>query len=306
MKIITHGKFGKELAENYKTYATYNLQIDYHEIISQEILDTYDGWAAFSPPKNLDISHIKWIHSFAAGVDPYTSREDLNPELILTKSVGQMDRKMAEYCLTQIMLNAQNSLPLYDKQKVKSWFRIPPKSVAGETVVILGTGFMGKGISKLLHSIGMNTIGVNSSGKDTKEFDATVSFNEFIKQPSDVPYIICTLPSTKENYHLLDSTFFQLFKQAHFINCGRGEVVAIDDLLEALEKGDISLASLDVFEEEPLASNSNLWANPNIIITPHQAAITNFTDVKDSFALALKAMINNTTCELVVNLVLGY
>jgi len=306
MKIITHGKFGKELAEHYKNNRIENLQIDYLDNLTQEIIDQYDGWAAFSPPKNLEISHIKWIHSFAAGVDNYTRRTDLNPELILTKSVGDMARKMAEYCLAQIMLNAQNCLKLYDNQRSSSWLRYPPKMLRGEVVALLGTGFMAKGIADLLRAIGMKTTGINRNGNDSDNFDLTFSFAEFKKNPPAISYLISTLPSTPNNYHLLDDSFFGKFQKIHFINCGRGDVVDEDALLSALERGNISLASLDVFEQEPLAHESKLWNHPKIIISPHQASLTSCQDVLESFAIALEAVLNNQKCELKIDLKLGY
>ncbi len=305
MRIITHGKFGKELAELYHQQNNPNIQIDYVENLTQKILDKYQAWAAFSPPKNFDISHIKWIHSFAAGVDPYTNRTDLNPNLILTKSVGEMDRKMAEYCLAQIMLDAQNCLKLYDNQKEKIWKRETPKMIKGKNVAILGTGFMGKGISKLLKSVGMKTIGVNRTGKNVIDFDSTISFNALLQNNSNASYIISTLPSTKNNYHLLDSIFFSKFNHAHFINCGRGDVVDSEALLASLDSGNIALASLDVFEQEPLANDSKFWSHPKIIITPHQAAITDFEDILESFSYSLNNL-NNEDNIFRVNLDLGY
>ncbi|MFO7896140.1 MAG: NAD(P)-dependent oxidoreductase [Candidatus Cloacimonadales bacterium] len=303
MKIITHGKFGKELAAHYQNS---ELQIDYREHLDQTILDQYQAWAAFSPPPNLDISHIKWIHSFAAGVDPYLRRNDLNAELILTKSVGKMGRKMAEYCLNQILMSAQNSLPLFQKQLAQEWFRLPPQTIEAKSVAILGTGFMGKAISQLLGAVGMKIIGVNRSGQAAQQFPKTYSFEDFQQAPPAIAYLICTLPATKDNYHLLDNAFFSKFQALHFINCGRGRVVDISALLIALEKGNLSWASLDVFQQEPLSADSVLWKHPQITITPHQASLTSLEDVLESFQLARQAIITDQKSSLQVDLKRGY
>lgn len=303
MKIITQGKFGKALAANFQIS---ELEIDYVENITQEILNKYQAWAAFSPPPHLDISHIKWIHSFAAGVDPYLSRKDLNPELILTKTVGEMGRKMGEYCLAQILLAAQNCLKLYEKQQAKSWHRLPPRHITNETVAILGTGFMGQEIAQLLGSVNMKTIGINRRGQPANYFQQTFSWQEFTNQPPQISYLISTLPATPDNYHLLDASFFSKFHNLHFINCGRGSVVDSQALLWALAQKNLSLASLDVFEQEPLPQDSDLWNHPKIIITPHQASLTSLDDVIESFQIALPAVLAEKKSPLHVDLQKGY
>ena len=58
------------------------------------------------------------------------------------------------------------------------------------------------------------------------------------------------------------------------INAGRGKLQLQADILAALDKGHLWAASLDVFEEEPLPASSPLWAHPRVIITPHNASIS--------------------------------
>lgn len=303
MKIITYGKFGKDLSDKYKNS---DLKIDYYDKIDQEILDQYDSIAAFSPPKDLDISHIYWIHSFAAGVDPFAGRQDLAEDLEITKSIGEMDRKMAEYCLNQILMDAQKSLAVWEKQQQNEWFRLPPKQIKDQKVAILGTGYMGKGIARLLESVGMDVVGVNSDGREINGFRRVVTISDLKTLNTQIDIIISTLPITDNSYHLLDNDFFSSFKNIHFINCGRGKVVNSTDLITALENGYVRLASLDVFEKEPLPDDSELWQNSRIIITPHQASLTSLTDVLDSFEIALDAIINSRKCDLRADVKRGY
>jgi phosphoglycerate dehydrogenase-like enzyme len=58
---------------------------------------------------------------------------------------------------------------------------------------------------------------------------------------------------------------------AYLINIGRGAIVVLDDLVDALKTGAIAGAALDVFEVEPLPSDHPLWDFPNVILTPHTA-----------------------------------
>jgi len=183
---------------------------------------------------------------------------------------------------------------------------LPPRLIKNDTVAILGTGFMGRGIAKLLRSVNMKTIGINRRGQPAEYFQQTLSWPDFCDHPPQISYLISTLPATKDNYHLLDRAFFRRFNALHFINCGRGSVMKIEAVLEALEQQNLRLASLDVFEQEPLARESNLWKHPQVIITPHQASLTSLDDVTESFEIALEAVLAGKKSPLHVNLNKGY
>jgi phosphoglycerate dehydrogenase-like enzyme len=68
------------------------------------------------------------------------------------------------------------------------------------------------------------------------------------------------------------------------INVGRGPVVSESALVRALEEKLIRGAVLDVFEEEPLPKDSNLWELPNVLITPHNSAYSFPEDIVNIFA----------------------
>ena len=88
--------------------------------------------------------------------------------------------------------------------------------------------------------------------------------------------LICTVPLTPKTRGLLSMPLFkQLKSPTYLINVARGAVQVEDDLLEALDKGYLSGAFLDVFEKEPLPKESPLWTHPRVQITPHIASITN-------------------------------
>jgi len=84
--------------------------------------------------------------------------------------------------------------------------------------------------------------------------------------------VICT-PHTPKTEKMIRAREFRIMKRTAFlINVGRGAVVDLADLTEALRKGEIAGAGLDVFEEEPLPPDHPLWNMKNVIITPHLAA----------------------------------
>ena len=85
-------------------------------------------------------------------------------------------------------------------------------------------------------------------------------------------FVILTVPHTPATEGIMDRARFQRMKRsAFFINIGRGGTTRLDDLVAALEPGEIAGAALDVFEQEPLPRDHKLWTTPNVLITPHMA-----------------------------------
>src|SRR5271170_5469765 len=85
-------------------------------------------------------------------------------------------------------------------------------------------------------------------------------------------FVILTVPHTPATEGFMHRARFQRMKQsAFFINIGRGMTTRLDDLVAALEAGEIAGAGLDVFEIEPLPASHPLWTMPGVLITPHTA-----------------------------------
>ena len=87
--------------------------------------------------------------------------------------------------------------------------------------------------------------------------------------------LICLLPLTSKTAGILNSVTFNCLPiGAYVVNCGRGQLIVEEDLLDALDSGRLSGAALDVFEEEPLPQNNAFWGHPKIRITPHVSSLT--------------------------------
>lgn len=148
--------------------------------------------------------------------------------------------------------------------------------IAGRTVGIIGTGRIGTRVAQLFHAFGAQLIGFNRSEKDElKALGLTYLPLEEVLRRADI--LTVHLPSTKETRNFLTAREFALMKPtAILLNCARGPIVHSGDLADALQRGVLAGAGVDVFNKEPpLFAEEPLLSAPNALLTPHIAYFTN-------------------------------
>jgi glyoxylate/hydroxypyruvate reductase len=307
IRIFTTGRLGKEFKAAVEAEFDHKeIQVDYHEKPDQLCIDKYKAIACFSPPEDLNLSHIDWIHTFGAGVNPIINHPSLNPRVILSRTVGLLGRKLAEYCLCYMLADFQNALDNFKQQQKKLWQQGTITDLFRTSAAVLGTGEMGREISALIAKLGCKVYGVNSSGRNYPEFVHCYKFEEFLEDPPHFETLISVLPSTRKTVGLLNNDFFRKISNIHFINVGRGDVVREKVLLELIAGGKIRKATLDVFPQEPLSEDSELWFNDKVVITPHQAALTDINNIMLSFRQAFSAINNKEKSDLFIDINKGY
>jgi phosphoglycerate dehydrogenase-like enzyme len=306
LKIITTGRLGKEFAASLAG-GEENIIVRYAEEPVARDLGWANCLAAFSAPEGVPLSGIEWIHSFGAGVEGFLERKDIDPDTIITRTVGRLGYRMGEFCLCHILNFFQHTFSVYENKRIRAWEQIEPVGIADKTVLILGTGEMAKGISLTLAPLQMKIIGVNTTGKNPQTvYSRCITFDEIGDVSERVSCIINTLPFSRQTRGILNKEFFQLFNDALFINVGRGASVVDEDLMEALANKKIAFAVLDVFETEPLSEASPLWKHPSVFISPHQSAQTDLDDILESFREAHRCIQMNERNRLFVDVKRGY
>ncbi len=143
------------------------------------------------------------------------------------------------------------------------------------TAVVVGVGGIGGETARLCSELGMTVLGVDPRVSEPPQGVSELHRPDAIDQV--LPrgdFVIVTVPETPQTLGLFDIQKFRLMKNdAFFINVGRGGTAILDDLVQALQEGEVRGAGLDVFETEPLPKDHPLWSMENVIITPHVASI---------------------------------
>ncbi|WP_289027967.1 glyoxylate/hydroxypyruvate reductase A [uncultured Paraglaciecola sp.] len=222
-----------------------------------------------------DYPNLRVIFSVGAGVDQLNL--DTVPEHI--KVVRMLDpgiaKGMAEFIALHVLNIHRDTFHYINANKTATWKQLPTKATSQRRVGILGLGTLGQVAANSLLALGFSVNGWSRSAKQLKGvrcFSGMEQLEEFLSQ-TDV--LVSLLPLTIHTQGILNNkTLSQLPQGASIINVGRGEQLVSQDLLTLLDKGHLSFAVLDVFDTEPLPDSNRLWQHPNVIVTPHIAAIT--------------------------------
>jgi phosphoglycerate dehydrogenase-like enzyme len=219
-------------------------------------------------------SQLAWHHVPWAGVERIASPLMAEKGIVLTNSRGISAPNMAEHAIAFILAFARAFPDFWQEQQRRSWrgWENPPTffELSNQTVVLLGTGAIGMAIATRLRPFGCRIIGVRRTGGSLEHFDDVVTFDRLEEILPEADHVVSTLPITPFTEKIVDRAFIERMKPgSYFHNLGRGGTVDQDALIEALHRGHLAGAGLDVTDPEPLPEDSPLWDAPNTIITGH-------------------------------------
>jgi phosphoglycerate dehydrogenase-like enzyme len=148
------------------------------------------------------------------------------------------------------------------------------RQVSEMTVLVAGLGGIGAEVVRRLAALGARVIGTSRHSRPVEHVDRVISPSEIAAAVGGVDAIISTLPGTAATEKLIGADVFAAVKPGTIlVNVGRGTVIDEDALVTALQNGQIGFAALDVFAVEPLPQDSPLWDAPNVMVSPHTAAL---------------------------------
>lgn len=220
---------------------------------------------------------LKWVQALSAGVDKLLDQPEADllasKEIKLTNMSGLHKDVIAEHTLAFILSFGRRLPELFEQQKNKEWNRLKLTGLKGKKLLVLGLGAIGQEIVKVANAFGMVVDGVKRNPDETVPGVENIYGQDQLEEAfKDVNYAVSILPLTPETEGMIGADEFKAMpKTAYFINVGRGPVVNQNELIAALKIGEIAGAGLDVFEQEPLPSDSPLYKMDNVIITPHVA-----------------------------------
>ncbi|PUU88174.1 MAG: phosphoglycerate dehydrogenase-like oxidoreductase, partial [Halanaerobium sp.] len=251
---------------------------DYSELIKKS--EIVFGWPKTDLVKKSE--NLKWLHLPSAGVDRYANKEIYqNQDIVLTNSSGVYGKPIAEHVFAMIMAHNRNLINYAYDKKEKKWQRKNEiKDFFNSTVGILGLGDIGSTIARRAKAWGAQVLALKRTAAELPDYVDQIYLNKDLnKLLKRSDYVILTLPATPETKGIIGRKEFKRMKNSAFVvNIGRGSLIKQEELVEALEKGWIAGAGLDVTEPEPLPETSKLWEMDNLILTPHTSGFSPTND----------------------------
>lgn len=240
---------------------------------------------------------LRWVQAMAAGAGGAVkasgvSRDDLE-RVTVTTSAGVHALPLAEFAVMGLLNGLKRTSELAEDQRAKRWpdLRVPTRLASGSHVVIAGLGEIGLETARLARALGMTVSGTKRNAAPIEGIDEVATADRLPDLVARADAVVNALPGTPYTEKLIGREVFAAMRPGTIlVNVGRGTVVDEDALLEALDKGTIGYACLDVFAVEPLPATSPLWEHPRVLVSPHTSALSSAENrlISERFASNLR------------------
>ncbi|MGH7499210.1 MAG: 2-hydroxyacid dehydrogenase, partial [Gemmatimonadales bacterium] len=242
------------------------------------------------PPRALFESEpgLRAVINLGAGVDALLAGGVVPPTIPIIRVIDAgMAPKIAEYVCFALARLTRGLERFGGPSPLKDWNADRPRGSA-PMVGVMGLGAIGGKIAQAAALFDYPVIGWARTPHTipaVRTFAARAQLDAFL---GEVQILVNSLPLTKETENLLDAhALARLPRGAHLINVGRGQTIVDKDLLAALDSGQLAIATLDVFREEPLPAAHPFWSHPKVTVTPHLSGPTPLAPAAKQIAEAL-------------------
>ena len=252
--------------------------------------------------------NLKCIASAGAGVDYIFEDSTVPTNILITRVVDPyLASDMSEHVLAIILAELKNFNTYKLQQVDHNWNPKEYRRIQDVRIGIMGLGELGELTARDLTKYGFQVQGWSRSKKEIEGVRAFAGQEELEPFLDFTEFLVCLLPLTPQTEGILNrSLFLKLPKNAYIINVARGGHMVDEDLLNALDSGHLSGASLDVYHEEPLPGDHPFWKHPKIFMTPHYASVSDTHSVVPQILENYERLGNNKELLNKVNRTKGY
>ena len=233
----------------------------------------------------------QWVHLVSSGIDFYPHWLFNGPPV--TTSRGSAADNLAEFALAAIFAASKHLPDIWVKDAQWNFTALRP--LKGTTLGILGFGAIGASLAQKALALGIKVVALRQSH---------APFGEGVEAARDIhdlfaraDHLVVAAPLTEATRHIINRDVLGSAKPGlHLINIARGGLLDQEALLEALDNGQVGLASLDVTEPEPLPDGHALYSHPRVRLSPHTSAISTNSkqEIADTFLANLERYVSGT------------
>jgi phosphoglycerate dehydrogenase-like enzyme len=261
--------------------------------------------ARFRPEQLAAARRLRWIHSPAAGVGNMLFPEMVASPVAITNSRGNSSATMAEHVIAVTLALLRDLRLAWRRQGERIWAQdefeagASIRTLRDARVLVVGLGSIGGETARLAAALGAHVVGIRRRAgvQPPAGVAAVVTPDRLHDELPLADVVVLAAPQTAATVRLIGDRELAMMRDgAVLVNVSRGKLVDEAALVRALDTGRLRGAALDVFDHEPLAPDSPLWARPDVLVTPHVSgfhrhfwrdAVTMFADNLRRFAAGL-------------------
>jgi len=245
-----------------------------------DVLFGYPGETSASLAQALEVGQgIRFVQGTSAGMGAHVQRARLGAAILervlFASAAGVHAGMLAEFVFYGMLTLRKDAQRLARLRRDRCWEHYVMGELEGSEIAVVGMGQIGCAVSSRARAFGMRVVAVTRMGEPHPLADETHATSEIGSVMRRCDAVVLTLPLTDRTRYLVDAAAIGGMRpDAIFVNVGRGAIADSSALLEALAKGRIAGAVLDVFDPEPLPSDHPFWDMQNVIMSPHTAALS--------------------------------
>lgn len=220
--------------------------------------------------------NLKYIQSTSVGLDRLPLDYIKENNITLKTARGVYSIPMAEWCISRILDVYKQSEFFFENQKNRKWEKHRGLvELYGKTATIVGAGDIGTHTAQRLNAFGVEVIAVDIVKPSADCYSQYFNIADIKEALNISDIVIITLPLTDTTRNMFNADLIAEIKRGGIlVNMARGGIVNETALADALETERLGAAILDVFENEPLNTDSRLWNTKNLLITPHNSFVS--------------------------------
>jgi D-3-phosphoglycerate dehydrogenase len=237
---------------------------------------------------------LKVVGRAGVGVDNVDVEAATERGVIVMNTPSGNTIATAELTFTHLLCGARPVLQAAASMRAGQWNR---KSFSGielfrKTLGIVGLGRIGGEVARRAQAFGMRVVAYDPYLAPSRAKAMQVEAVSFEQLLAESDYITVHMPMTDSTHHMIDEKALEKCKNGvRLFNCARGGIIKETALIAAIKSGRVAAAGLDVFEDEPLAADSELRCLPNVTLTPHLGAST--AEAQESVGLEIAEQITD-------------
>jgi phosphoglycerate dehydrogenase-like enzyme len=251
-------------------------QLDrWRSLVAQaEVMFDFDWLAPATLPRRAP--RLRWLQATSAGIGELLESSGLiGSRIRFTTAAGVHAAALSEFVLLALLHMTKDVPLLQRRQARRHWERYTARSLAGQRILLIGLGEVGRAIATSCAALGVEVWGMRRTigAGPPPGVARIITRTELREALTEVDALVLACPLTAETRHLIGGAeLHALPLRGIVVNVGRGAVIDEPELVRALQDGRIRGAVLDTFEQEPLPHDSPLWGLHNVLVSPHSAS----------------------------------